>query len=76
MPGVLGQREGVGAAAVVTYYVSTPKWTVSIDVDDRQRIVKAAPITYWAIGKDFDAFVRTLEIRHPGSVKVVPLKLD
>ena len=60
----------------MTYWVSTPKWTVRIEVDDRRRITKAAPITYWAIGKDFDAFVRTLELRHPGAVKVEVLPED
>jgi hypothetical protein len=44
-----------------------------MSVDERGRVVEAAPITRWAMGQDWEGFVRTLEVRYPGRVLVLSL---
>lgn len=62
-------------ARLVTWWVSTPKWTARVSVDEQGRIVEAAPIVSWARGQLFDSFVRTLQVRYPGEVEFYPLKV-
>ena len=59
---------------MVTWWVSTPKWTAQVEVDE-ERIVKAAPIVRWAVGKTWDSFVRTIQVRYPGEVEFYPLEV-
>ena len=50
-----------------TYWISTRSFTATVDVKDG-KIVGAAPILYWAKGKDWDMIERQLKAKYFGVI--------
>ena len=57
---------------MTSYWVSTPRYTVRVDVDERGIVRHAAPIVRWAIGRSWAHIV--LYFSQPGrDAIIVPL---
>jgi hypothetical protein len=56
------------------YWLSTPAYTVLMDVNDQGVITKTAPILRWSIGREFEQTRRALETAYGNDVETVEMR--